>query len=129
LSSSKTAERTGVLATRVLHEGSRSERASVVVVADDGTATPLHVVGENPFSPSSLEPLLGARVRVSGTLRNRTLRVGVDNVAVLEPPAVALPSPQVTSGPQATTEPPGSTAPQAQATAQATNEPDEQEKP
>lgn len=108
-----------MLQTSLLHGGTRSERDSMVIVQDDGTVTPLHVVGENPFAPSSLEPLLGARVRVNGMFRNRTLRVSVDDVIV----------PDRRSSPTATSAATSATTTTPADTVSSPSAPDEQEKP
>jgi hypothetical protein len=65
----------GRVELRRLDEGSRSDRVVPVIVDDTGAATPVFVMGDNPFELPTLQAYRGKRVRVRGTWRNQTLRV------------------------------------------------------
>lgn len=77
------AVRTGILEERVVAEGTRAERLAPVVVTDEGDVVPVYLVGDLPHENETLRPLLGQRVEVSGTFRNRTLRVTTAGLRIL----------------------------------------------
>lgn len=74
----------GHLEERLLDLGTRSERRGVVLVDDAGTATPVHVKGDNPYEPETLRALVGQRVRMKGTMRRNTLRAEPADVVVVQ---------------------------------------------
>lgn len=73
----------GVVAERVQDAGTRAERPEMVLVDDAGHATPVHVIGDNPYAPVTLRALIGQRVAASGTRRGDVLRVSPEQVRVV----------------------------------------------
>lgn len=65
----------GVVELRVVARGSRSERKAPFLVAADGRAYPLFLVGDNPLEQPTLVGLAGRRIGIAGIWRNGVVRV------------------------------------------------------
>ena len=63
----------GLVTTKRVSIGSKSERDAVVLTADEGEFI-LRRIGGNPFNDEALNAIVGSRVEIEGTLEDRVLR-------------------------------------------------------
>lgn len=72
----------GQLISRVIGAGSKFEHEGCILVQDDGSETPINLIGDNPFEQNELKPYRGYRVRVEGkATENGTILA--DNIVTL----------------------------------------------
>ncbi len=81
---------TGCLSLQVNNPGSKAERLQPCLESDSGEVIFLHVDGENPFEEPTLRDLLGSRVRVTGTMKRRTLVLSAEDIVILDDDVEAL---------------------------------------
>jgi hypothetical protein len=63
----------GLVERAALDDGSKSERAAIVLVADDGQRYTLRLRDEPAFGASGLDDLVGTRIQTEGVAIDRTL--------------------------------------------------------
>jgi len=80
---------TGVLKSKLVNKGSKSEHQAIVLELADGTDLRLRVLGDNPFQNDALKSYVGQRVQISGFTTPAQPLLLIDSVAditVLGPP-------------------------------------------
>ena len=69
---------TGTVFKQLVAAGSKSERLGFGLLEDDDRFVLVHIIGDNPFGPSTLETHLGQRLSLRGIWRNGQLRVSAE---------------------------------------------------